>query len=91
MRAIDWTDYRQAFIENNMSDELAMKALSKKWTLAEVFAAQKEFKERAKNPLIEKAMMDENASYTRGNPLNRQILKENGQALASVIRAGMKK
>ena len=90
MRKIDWTDYRQAFNENGMNHEYAVKKLSERWSLQDVYSAQKEFNARAKNPLIEKAMMEENSPYSNGN-LNQRLLKENGMALAEVIRAGAKK
>ena len=77
MRKIDWTDYRQALNENGMNHEQAVKKLSERWSLQDVYSAQKEFNARAKNPLIKKAMM--------------QLLKENGTALAKIIRAGAKK
>lgn len=91
MRKIDWTDYRQAFNENGMNHELAVKKLSERWSLQDVYSAQKEFNARAKNPLIEKAMMEENLPYSNGNPVNQRLLKEKGMALAEIIRAGTKK
>lgn len=91
MRKIDWTDYRQVFNENGMNHEQAVKKLSERWSLQDVYSAQKEFNARAKNPLIEKAMMEENNHYSKGNPVNQRLLKENGMALAEVIRAGAKK
>ena len=36
-------------------------------------------------------MMEENCHYSKGNPVNQRLLKENGMALAEVIRAGAKK
>lgn len=91
MRKIDWTDYRQALNENGMNHEQAVKKLSERWSLQDVYSAQKGFNARAKNPLIEKAMMEENCPYSNGNPVNQRLLKENGMALAEVIRAGAKK
>lgn len=91
MRTIDWTDYRQALNENGMNHELAVKKLSERWSLQDVYSAQKEFNARAKNPLIKIAMMEEICPYSNGNPVNQQLLKENGMALAEVIRAGAKK
>lgn len=91
MRKIDWTDYRQELNKNGMNHELAVKKLSERWSLQDVYSAQKEFNARAKNPLIEKAMMEENCPYSNGNPVNQRLLKENGTALAEVIRAGAKK
>ena len=91
MRKIDWTDYRQALNENGMNHEQAVKKLSERWSLQDVYSAQKEFNARAKNPLIKKAMMEEISHYSKGNPVNQQLLKENGMALAKIIRAGAKK
>ena len=91
MRKIDWTDYRQELNKNGMNHELAVKKLSERWSLQDVYSAQKEFNARAKNPLIEKAMMEENCPYSNGNPVNQRLLKENGMVLAEVIRAGAKK
>lgn len=88
MRKLDWTDYRQAKEKFNGSDFLAVKKLSEKWPLAEIFAAQEEFNARAKNPDIEEAMMRQNHPYSAGDPKDLQLLKENGEALAGVIRAG---
>lgn len=88
MRQIDWTDYRQAFNENGMNHEQAVKKLSERWSLPDIYSAQKEFNARAKNPLIEKAMMEENNFYSSGDPVNKQLLKENGMALAQVIKDG---
>lgn len=91
MRKIDWTDYRQALNENGMNHEQAVKKLSERWSLQDVYSAQKEFNARAKNPLIKKAMMEEICPYSNGNPVNQRLLKENGTALAEIIRAGAKK
>ena len=91
MRKIDWTDYRQALNKNGMNHEQAVKKLSERWSLQDVYSAQKEFNARAKNPLIEKAMMEENCPYSKGNPVNQRLLKENGTALAEIIRAEAKK
>lgn len=91
MRKIDWTDYRQALNENGMNHEQAVKKLSERWSLQDVYSAQKEFNARAKNPLIKKAMMEENCPYSNGNPVNQRLLKENGMALAEIIRAEAKK
>lgn len=91
MRKIDWTDYRQALNENGMNHEQAVKKLSERWSLQDVYTAQKEFNARAKNPLIKKAMMEENCPYSSGNPANQRLLKENGMALAEIIRAEAKK
>ena len=91
MRKIDWTDYRQVFNENGMNHEQAVKKLSERWSLHDVYSAQKEFNARAKNPLIKKAIMEESCNYSKGNPVNQQLLKENGTALAELIRAGAKK
>ncbi len=91
MRKIDWTDYRQALEENQYDAAKAVTSLQEKWPLNEIDNARKEFESRKNNPLIEKAMMEENCNYTSGNPTNRQLLKDNGEAIASVIRAGIKK
>ena len=91
MRKCDWTDYRQAKEQFHGSDELAVKKLNEKWPLAEIYAAQEEFNARAKNPEIERAMMRQNHPYSAGDPKDLQLLKENGEALANVIRAGGKK
>ncbi len=91
MRKIDWTDYRQALEDNQYDAEKAVTTLQEKWPLNEIDNARKEFEARKNNPLIEKAMREENSSYTSGDPTNRQLLKENGEAIASVIKAGTKK
>ena len=54
MRKIDWTDYRQVFNENGMNHEQAVKKLSERWSLQDVYSAQKEFNARAKNLSLRK-------------------------------------
>lgn len=90
MRKIDWTDYRQALEANGQDTAKAVNSLQGRWSLDEIAEARKEYESRAKNPEIQRAMMEENSHYLRGNPVNRQILEENGQAIADVIKAGSK-
>ena len=83
MRKCDWTDYRQALEENKFNAAVAVQTLQERgFSLNDIDEARKELEARANNPLIEKAMMEE---------INQKLLKENGEALASVIRAGGKK
>jgi hypothetical protein len=92
MRKCDWTDYRQALQDNEFKPDVAVQSLRERgFSLNDIDEARKEFDARANNPLIEKAMMEENSSYTKGNPVNQKILKDNSNALAAVIRAGIKK
>ncbi len=92
MRKCDWTDYRQALEENKFNAAVAVQTLQERgFSLNDIDEARKELEARANNPLIEKAMMEENSQYFKGNPINQKLLKENGEALASVIRAGGKK
>lgn len=92
MRKCDWTDYRQALEENNFNTAVAVQTLQERgFSLNDIVEAGKELEMRAKNPLIKKAMMEENSQYHRGDPFNQKLLKENSEALASVIRAGGKK
>ena len=90
MRKIDWKDYLLAFNRNGKSHYLAVKELNEKWPIGEVKAAQKEYEEKCKNPLIEEAMQRQNCQFSSGHPADLQLLKENGEALAAVIRAGGK-
>ena len=50
MRKCDWTDYRQAMINNGYNDERAIESLVKReFHLADIFSAQKEFQNKWEN------------------------------------------
>lgn len=92
MRKCDWTDYRQAMINNGYNDERAIESLVKKeFHLADIFSAQKEFQNKWENAGIEQALQRQNCYMTSGSKQDLALLKKNSERIAAQIRAGIKK
>lgn len=90
MRKPDWTDYRQAMINNGYNDERAIESLVKKeFHLADIFSAQKEFQNKWENAGIEQALRRQNCYLTSGSKQDLETLKANNKAIAEQIRAGI--
>lgn len=92
MRKCDWTDYRQAMINNGYNDERAIESLVKReFHLSDIFSAQKEFQNKWENAGIEQALRRQNCYLTSGSKQDLDLLKKNSEGIAAQIRAGIKK
>lgn len=91
MRAIDWTDYRAALEANKFDEELAVKSLSDKWKLSDIYAAQKVFKDKVNNSNVQAAMLRQTSPLSSGMVSDVNLLKKNSEGVAAQIRQGIKK
>ena len=90
MRKCDWTDYRQAMINNGYNDERAIESLVKKeFHLSDILSAQKEFLNKWNNVAVDQALKRQSNPLTSGSKQDLETLKANNKAIAEQIRAGI--
>ena len=90
MRKCDWTDYRQAMINNGYNDERAIESLVKReFHLSDIFSAQKEFQNKWNNVAVDQALQRQSNPLTSGSKQDLETLKANNKAIAEQIRAGI--
>ena len=90
MRKCDWTDYRQAMINNGYNDERAIESLVKReFHLSDIFSAQKEFQNKWNNVAVGQALQRQSNPLTSGSKQDLETLKANNKAIAEQIRAGI--